>query len=469
MIQVNRLEGPIEGYAEEFRLEMEMLRRAAPSLVPHREAFLARLREAGFPTSRNEEWLYTSTQSLVRAPLPRAPEPAAPSAALVRERRILREGTPIAVFVDGRFAPDVSQLANLPRGIAAGSLVALLVSRPALRAAVERWFGRPLLGEVRAGTAGRARSEEAFQYLNCLLASDAACLVLDPDTHLDAPLELLHLRSGRAAGTEQQVAYPRAFIVAGAGSSGFVIESYASLPGAGGVTNALAEVILEENARLEHTKVVCEAADSTHLAAQRARQLAGSRYATMFCGFGGGLVRNEVLLSLEGERCDATMNGLYLADAARHVDNHTAIHHVMPHCHSREVYKGMLRERSRGVFSGKIHVHLDAQKTDAKQSNHTLLLSPDATANTRPRLEIYADDVKCTHGATVGALDANALFYLRSRGIEEADARSLLTRAFAADLLAGIADAWVRQRLEALLERALEAPPESKIRAEAAP
>ena len=178
-------------------------------------------------------------------------------------------------------------------------------------------------------------------------------------------------------------------------------------------------------------------------------------FATSFFSFGGALVRHEIEVRILDEGCQCDLNGMYVVDGGRQVDNTTTIHHAMPHCHSREVYKGILADRAQGSFTGKIYVHADAQKTDAKQSNDSLLLSPDATVNARPNLEIYADDVRCTHGATIGQLDSDALFYIRSRGISEGQARNMLTRAFALEVIDGVSIDALRERLDVLLSEAL--------------
>jgi Fe-S cluster assembly protein SufD len=216
-------------------------------------------------------------------------------------------------------------------------------------------------------------------------------------------------------------------------------------------TNAVTEVVAGPGAVVDHYKLQEEGRQAFHVALTQVYQERGSNFTTHFIGLGGGLVRNEVRTELDGEGCEATINGLYLANGQQHVDNLTVIDHARPHCASHELYKGILGGRARGVFNGKIYVRQDAQKTDAKQTNQTLLLSEDATINTKPQLEIYADDVKCTHGATVGQLDEQQLFYLRSRGLDRDAARSLLIFAFANDIVRRVRVEPLRDRLEELL------------------
>ena len=217
----------------------------------------------------------------------------------------------------------------------------------------------------------------------------------------------------------------------------------------------MTEVVLAENATLDHYKLQYESARAYHVGSLHVRAQRSARFAAHSVSAGGALVRNDVVAVLDGEGVDCTLNGLYLADGQRLVDNHTTIDHARPHCGSRETYKGILADRAHGVFNGKIIVRPDAQKTDAKQTNRALLLSEDARINTKPQLEIFANDVKCTHGAAVGQLDDEARFYLRARGLSEAAARHLLIRAFAADVLQRLPLDAVRTRVEDWLQRQL--------------
>jgi Fe-S cluster assembly protein SufD len=251
--------------------------------------------------------------------------------------------------------------------------------------------------------------------------------------------------------------YRRALVVLDRGSQATVIESFD-----GGVpqyaTNALTEIVLGDGARLDHYKAQEEASQAFHIAITQAVLGRNSNFSTHYVGLGGALVRNEVRVRFDAENGEATVNGLYLAGDSQHIDNFTVIDHAQAHCASHELYKGILDGRAKGVFNGKIFVRLHAQKTDAKQTNQTLLLSDDATINTKPQLEIFADDVKCTHGATVGQLDAQQLFYLRSRGIDSEQARALLTFAFANDIVGRIKVPSLRDRLEMALLASRQLP-----------
>src|SRR5262249_16847744 len=244
----------------------------------------------------------------------------------------------------------------------------------------------------------------------------------------------------------------RLLVVAGANSQMSIVETYVGAGGKQYFTNSVTEVVVGERAIVNHYKVQDESDASYHIATVQAVAGRDSRLHAHSVGFGGALVRNDVIVTLAGEGGECSLNGLYVADGSRLVDNHTAIHHATPHCDSREVYKGVLTGHARAVFNGKIIVRPDAQKTDAKQTNKALLLSGDAQINTKPQLEIFANDVKCTHGAAIGQLDEDSLFYLRARGIAEGDARTLLIHAFASDVLGGIKNEALRGRLQRILD-----------------
>jgi Fe-S cluster assembly protein SufD len=261
------------------------------------------------------------------------------------------------------------------------------------------------------------------------------------------PIHLVFVSTSPGGPT---VSHPRNLVLAGVNSQATVVERYVGL---GGVyfTNGVTEIVAAENAVLDHYKVQQEGTEAFHVAMQQVRLGRSSNFASHSIALGGGLVRNDVNAVFDAEGGECTLNGLYLAAGRQLIDNHTRIDHARPHCASHELYKGILDGQAQGVFNGKIYVHPDAQKTDAKQTNKTLLLSEDAVINTKPQLEIYADDVKCTHGATIGQLAEEAIFYLRSRGLGRAEARSLLTFAFANDIISRIKVEPLRARLEATL------------------
>ena len=291
-----------------------------------------------------------------------------------------------------------------------------------------------------------ARSEQqAFTALNTAFLHNGAFVYLPPGKVVEAPIELHHFVSAFGPPLVWQ---RRCLVVAGRHSQARLVERYSGLACVPYFTNAVTEIVLGENAIIDHYKVQEEGDHAFHIATLQVQLGRSSRFSTHAFHFGGRLVRNEVNAMLGAEGGECVLNGLYLADGEQLIDNHTQIDHAQPHCTSKQLYKGILDGHARGVFNGRIRVHQDAQKTDARQTNQTLLLSEDAIINTKPQLEIYADDVKCTHGATVGQLDAEALFYLRSRGLGEEEARSLLTFAFANDIIGRIEIEALRRKLE---------------------
>jgi len=341
------------------------------------------------------------------------------------------------VFVDGRFAPSLTASARLPSGIEVMSLAEAIGRFPDR---VEPWLGR---------SAGPERN--GFAALNAAFLRDGVFIRLARGTELEAPVHLLFLTSG----APDSVVYVRNLIVAEAGSRASVIESYAALADAIGLTNSVTEIVLEPGAQLEHYRLGREAAAAYHVGSTDVHLARDSRYTSHSIALGGRIVRHELYASLDAEGAECTLNGLYVTHGRQHVDNHTRIDHHKPRGMSREWYKGVLDGQSRAVFSGRVVVHPQAQHTDAEQANHNLLLSENAEADSRPQLEIYADDVKCAHGATVGNLDPDALFYLRSRGLDDAHARSLLVYAFAGDVLKRIRLAPLRAHLEQQLTERL--------------
>lgn len=388
-----------------------------------------RFRSLGFPTTKHEEWKYTNVAPIARAAFRTAPprEPASvPLAGM---------GGPRLVFVNGRFHPGLS-LRALPKGVRAGSL-----REASLREAFEERVAR------------YARfDQQPFVALNTALFEDGVLVEIGRSAVVEQPIWLVHLS---APGPEPSVCHPRVLILAGEQSQASVIEVYLTLGEGVFFTNAVTELAAAQDAVVEHYRIQQEAPWVYHIATVQYHQGRGASVLSHNVVFGGGLVRNDVNSVLDGEGAECILNGLYVAGGEQHVDNHTALDHAQPHTSSREYYKGVLDGKATGVFNGKIIVRPGAQKTDAIQSNKNLLLSTDASINTKPQLEIYADDVRCTHGATVGQLDEEAIFYLRTRAIPRETARELLTYAFAADVLGRMKVDAVREQLEGELFRRL--------------
>jgi Fe-S cluster assembly protein SufD len=381
----------------------------------------SRFSALGFPTVREEEWRFTNVAPIANGEF--VPAGAVALAAGDLETFPFGAAEHRLVIVNGRFSPEWSRLGGLPAGVAAGSLADLLRSGSALG-------GLPLEG--RLGALADV-DDRAFAALNTAHLEDGAYLHVPANTAVAEPIQILFV-SAQGSSAKGTVSHPRVLIVAEDGSDATVAESYA---GAGGeyFTNAVTEVFVGENARLDHYKVQQESLGAFHVGSMHVRAARSATFSSHSFSLGGRLVRNDVLARLDGEGAEVTLNGLYLADRDRLVDNHTTIDHAQPHCPSHEIYKGILGGRARAVFNGKIIVRPDAQKTDAKQTNRALLLSDDALINTKPQLEIFADDVKCTHGAAIGQLDEEALFYLRARGLTAFEARDLLIHAFAGEIL----------------------------------
>jgi Fe-S cluster assembly protein SufD len=400
-----------------------------------REAAIERFAELGFPTARNEDWRFTNVTRLAQTPFrPGQPEDGEGRSLLAEARQAVGEadGFHSLLLRNGHLAGQPG--AGLPGGVIVSPLRAHLRTRP---------------GEVEPHLARYAGYENhAFTALNTAFLRDGAFVHVPNGTLLERPLYLVHVSASRG---EPTVSHPRNLIVVGRNSQVTLVEVYLGRDGEVYFTNAVTEIVVGENAFVDHYKLQSEGRDAFHVANTQVHQARSSNFTSLFVSLGGGLVRNEVRSLLGAEGCECTINGLYLATDRQHVDNLTVIDHAKPHCASHELYKGILDGKAHGVFNGKIFVRQDAQKTDAKQTNQTLLLSEDAVINTKPQLEIFADDVKCTHGATVGQLAADALFYLRSRGLGLAEARDLLTYAFANDVIEKIKVEPLRRRLEELL------------------
>jgi Fe-S cluster assembly protein SufD len=398
-------------------------------LPPLQRAAQSRFAEIGFPDRNDEEWRFTDVRPIAEIPF----HPATThSGSRETVDTFAFEGVPQIVFVNGRYSAELSTIGSLPQGARVMPLSEALRNNSSL---LEPHLGRYTDFE-----------RQPFVALNTAHFDEGAFVYLPRGVVIEEPLHLLYI-----ATESHAAAHPRTLIVAEENSQATLVESYAGLEDAVYLTNAVTEVVLAENAHIDHYKLQRESESAFHIAQMNVRLKRSSNFSSHSITFGGAITRNEVNALLAAENIECTLNGLYLANGRRLVDNHTAIDHAMPRCNSHEVYKGILDDRSRGIFNGKIFVRQDAQKTDAKQTNRTLLLSEDAQINTKPQLEIFADDVKCTHGATVGQLDANQLFYLRSRGLPLQDARALLVYAFASDIVSRIKVEPVREALDAQL------------------
>ena len=405
-----------------------------PWLRQIREAAIAQFRNRGFPGPRDEDWKYTRTAPLERQPFRAAtgdPEDAA-DADVARCAGRVPAGCCRLVFVDGRLSRAHSAFEDPGDGVVVTAMRDALAHPPE---ALRRHFGR---------YAGR----EGFPFaaLNTAFADDGAFIHLQRRASTPHPVHLLFLSTGREPDV---VSHPRVLVIAEVASRALVVEHHAAV-GAGSrcFNNAVSEVVLESGACVEHYKAQLEGESTYHIASIEVQQAENSHFTSHLTSLGGRLVRHDINVRMAAPHARCDLQGLYLASGRQHMDFHTRIDHLKPGCTSNEVYKGVLDGRARGVFNGRVLVHPDAQKSDAHQANDNLLLSPHVEIDTKPQLEIHADDVKCSHGATVGQLDESMLFYLRARGIEERSARALLTFGFLEQMLETVPIPWLRESLK---------------------
>jgi Fe-S cluster assembly protein SufD len=417
---------------------------ASPWLAACRQAGLASYERLGFPTTRDEAWRFTSVAPILKTTF-RAP--GRPEALDGTRRDLvewLRFGAPCAlVFVNGRHSARLS-CAWPDDSVRLRSLADVLREEPAL---LERQLGQ---------IAGPATN--GFSALSAALLEDGACVTIAPGRVLEAPISLVFLTTS-GAGAPVAV-HPRVLVLVGRGSQATLVEAYGGPEGEIYLANGVTEIGLEDGARLDHVRVQRESESAFHVATLAVRQGRDSRYRSIALDLGGALARTDIGVLLDGEGAECELDGLFVVDGARHTDTHTEIDHARPHTTSREVYRGIVDGQGQGVFHGRIVVRPDAQKTDAFQLNKNLVLSPTALVHSTPQLQIQADDVRCKHASTTGQIDAAALFYLRSRGIGEAEARALLTHAFAGDIVSRVGLAPVREAIAALLHQRMPGAPE---------
>ncbi|MGA2229631.1 MAG: Fe-S cluster assembly protein SufD [Tepidisphaeraceae bacterium] len=400
-----------------------------------RQSGIEKFEATGFPNARQEDWRFTNFDPIARTPFVLADFSDSPATSQVAAQYAFgADAAAEIVLVNGHFDPRLSRLSRLPRGAVVVSLADAIESHTDL---VEAALGKHA-----------AIDRNPFIALNTGFLRDGAFIFVPRGAVVEKPIHVLVIST---AGDVAAVSHPRVLVVAEANSEMSLVESYVGCSAGVSWTNAVTEIVVGEDARVDHCKLQQESQRAFHVAATHVKLAARSNFVSHSATLGAQLTRNDLSVVMAGPRAEATLNGLVVIGGRQHADNHTLLDHAEPNCPSHELYKHVLSDQASGVFKGKILVRQPAQKTDSKQTSKSLLLSDLASMNSQPSLEIYADDVKCTHGSTTGPVDEEMVFYLRSRGVGLEAARHLLTYAFAADITRRIRVAAVRQRLEDFL------------------
>jgi len=394
-----------------------------------RDAAARRFADVGFPTTRNEDWRFTNITPIAETTFVPAAGSFGQAASLVAAVNV--PGAVRLAIVNGQFAAGLSDLSAMPKGIRIAGL----------------------RDGARDGTDGLEQhlatvfnlDAHPLAALNTAHLDDGVAIFVTPGAVVETPIHIVTVTGGDG---QVVAAHPRVLVVAGANSQVRIAHTYVGAKDDVYFNNAVVEVVVNEGAIVDYYTDQRESERAYHIANIQAHVAAKGVFNSHAFSTGARIQRHDVGIALKGEGADCTMNGVYLADGDRLMDTHTSLDHAMPHCTSHELYKGILAGKARAVFNGRIIVRLDAQKTDAKQTNRALLLSDDATINSNPQLEIFADDVKCTHGAAVGQLDEEAMFYLQARGLTRIEARDMLLHAFAGEVLEGLKIPALREQIE---------------------
>ncbi len=436
-VKINR-EEQIKWYLSDFARFAERLNGGSQStLHGTRKQAIKQFSKLGFPTTRDEDWKYTSVDSLLAERFNLSTAASNVSDSFIKPLMFEKSAENTLVFINGHYSEALSNLQlNIP-GLVVSSLAAAAEKHSEL---VSRYLGRYADCEA-----------QAFVALNTGFVLDGLFIYVPDNISVEQSVHVIHLADPDAGPF---ISHPRSLVVIGKNSELKLTESYHSKGDGSYFNNAVSEFVVDENARLDHVKIQEESEAAFHVSYTQFQQERHSVISTVNVDLGGSLVRNNLHVLLNDENCETHLMGYYMGRGRQLIDNHTFVDHAMPNCFSNELYKGILDDKAQGVFNGRILVRQDAQKTNALQSNKSLLLTDDAVVNAKPQLEIFADDVKCTHGATIGQLDEEALFYLRARGISEEMAGAMLRHAFVADVLQSVKDEDVRERLDAkIIER----------------
>lgn len=408
---------------------METLVQAPAWVRERRDLAAKRFADVGFPTTRQEDWRFTNVSPIADATFPLAEGSFAQAPALVSGVSVA--GSLRLAIVNGQFAAGLSDLGAMPKGVRIAGL----------------------RDGARDGSDGLEQhlatvfsiDAHPFAALNASHLDDGVAIFIAKGAVVETPIHIVTVTGGDGTAV---AAHPRVLVVAGDHSQVRIAQTFIGVKDSEYFTNAVAEVVVGEGAIVDYYTDQRESERAYHVANIQARVAAKGVFASHAFSTGAKIQRHDIGIALTGEGADCTMNGVYLADGDRLIDTHTSLDHAMPHCTSHEIYKGILAGKAKAVFNGRIIVRLDAQKTDAKQTNRALLLSDEATINSNPQLEIFADDVKCTHGAAVGQLDEEAMFYLQARGLTRVEARDMLLHAFAGEVLDGLKIPALREQIE---------------------
>ncbi len=433
----------IEKYLTDFRaFENNGAAQAPAWLKELRADAIGKFSELGFPTTKLEDWRFTNILPLTKVPFSHASKKDLPEVRPTDIGKFIIGGasTSLLVFVNGYFSNKLSNLSSIPKEVAAGNLAELV---GAYGEQIRHHLGKHL-----------SLQSHPFAALNTAFIHDGAFVYVPKDCKVASPIQLLFISVATKDGSA--VSYPRNLIIVGEKASATFVESYIALSEDVYFSNSVTEMFVEKESAVDFVKIQHESEKAYHVGTMQVEQAGHSRFTAFSLALGASIARNDINIAINGEQCETMLDGLYITANNQLIDHHTFIDHTQPNCSSREIFKGIVTGKSRSVFNGKIFVRKEAQKTDSKQTNKNLLLSDTAIVDTKPQLEIFADDVKCTHGATVGSLDAASLFYVKSRGIGEEAARALLTVGFASEVTNYINDESVRKHVDALIIKRLQ-------------
>ena len=440
MIKETQLDPKVEWYLQAFE-KFEKSLNGDKEIPFHavRKKAIEKFQQLGFPTTRIEEWKYTNIKPILDQQFDTINKPEKINDETIDNYRIKGIEENLIVFVNGRYIDEFSHITLSSKNLVIKSLSRAFRENPDL---IKKYL-----------THYASYTEEPFVALNTAFTREGTFIFVPDDTVLDAPIHVINISD---PGQTTFQSHPRNLMIIGKNSQVSLVESLNHLSDNVYFQNSVTEVLVGENAIVDHIKIQDESKLSFRIATTQVQQEQSSVYHTFSIDLGGALVRNNLNIGLNGENAEANLFGFYFINGKQHLDNHTNIDHLVPNCNSNELYKGILNDKSRAVFSGTIFVEKDAQKTNAFQSNKNLLLSNEAEIDSKPQLKIFADDVKCSHGATIGQIDDEALFYLRQRGVSLEDAHILLRQAFAADVFEKIRIPAAKEYINQLISERLK-------------